>query len=153
MQIQTNNMTSPNFNGLIIKKNIINDLPKLLKNHENLLRNNVIDGDCFNSAYGTVRPNRMLEQVQKNQQNNKKTDIIIGYFRFSLNPFKNKIPGIALKKGNKTILKEKLEADIATINFDPDNNFLSKREIRSKMYEQFSQAEKIADLIEKFSTK
>lgn len=151
MQIQTN-MNSPQFSGLIIKKNIIQDLPMILKNHENILRNNVGDGDSFSSAYGTVRPKRMLELVHTNQEKNKNTHIVIGYFRFGLNPFKNKTPGIALKKGNKTILKEKLETDITIRNNEDDKKFLTKREILSKMYEQFSQAEKIANLIEKFSS-
>lgn len=99
MKIQ-DKISTQEFKGLKIKKNILKDLDNICTNHEKLLRQNVNGRDEFVSNYGMVLPKRMLQKVADNQKKNKITDIVFGYFRFGLNPFKKKEAGIAIQKGH-----------------------------------------------------
>lgn len=152
MKIQ-DKISTQEFKGLKIKKNILKDLDNICTNHEKLLRQNVNGRDEFVSNYGMVLPKRMLQKVADNQKKNKITDIVFGYFRFGLNPFKKKEAGIAIQKGHKTLLKEKLDT---SVYFEKKQELavdFSGYKVRSNLYDKFSQAEDIANHIEKFSQK
>lgn len=154
MEITKKNNTS--FTALRIKKNIINDLPQIYKTHEQILRREVEETDKFISAYGTVLPERMLKKVSANQKDNKQANIVFGKFRFGFTPFRKKEPGIAIEKGNHTIMKKPLGNEVYRENRRiphsvPNSYRTLTYEYRSRMYDQFEEAEKIANSLEKFS--
>jgi len=154
MEIRDYN-SSTSFTALRIKKNILKDLPGIYKKHEYQLRHDIEEPDKFVSVYGTVLPEVMLNKVIDNQKNNKLIDIVLGKFRFSHNPFAKKEPGIAIKKDFFTIQKNKLDTDIYRINSRLSNATAHYRslnyEFRSGMYDQFQEAENIANSIAGFS--
>ena len=76
-----NKYTHPvSFTALKIKKNIIKDLPEILKQHEMYLKLAVAPNDEFISKYGTITPAKMLDKVDQNQKDNSLINIVLGYF-------------------------------------------------------------------------
>lgn len=150
-----NKYTPPiSFAALKIKKNIIQDLPEILKQHELYLRLAVAPNDEFISTYGTTTPTKMLEKVTQNQKNNNLFNIVIGYFRFGKNPFGEKIAGIAIEKQNKTVIKQPLDLSISRTNsrldsFASSNTY--KSDVRSNLFDQFEQAENMVTRLTEFT--
>ncbi|MBO5446296.1 hypothetical protein J6A34_02185 [bacterium] len=148
-----NKYTHPvSFTALKIKKNIIKDLPEILKQHEMYLKLAVAPNDEFISKYGTITPAKMLDKVDQNQKDNSLINIVLGYFHFGKNPFSERVAGIAIEKGNKTIIKQPLDFSIKKDNSRVDSFSSSdtfKSDVHSSLFDQFEQAE---DLVKQLST-
>ena len=154
MEIDNKYTPQVSFAALKIKKNIVQDLPDILKQHELYLRLAVAPNDEFISKYGTTTPTKMIEKVTQNQKDNNLYNIIIGYFRFGKNPFSEKVAGIAIEKQNKTVIKQPLDFSITRTNTRTDSFASSntyKSDVRSNLFDQFEQAENMVSRLTEFT--
>lgn len=145
-----NKYTPQSFTALKFKQNIVQDLPAILKQHDEILRFGVGTNDVFVSRYGTILPEKMLEKVRQNQEQNNLVNIVLGYFKFGKNIFSEPVAGIAIESNNKVVFKQPLNTNIERINtrsndLSKENSFVS--EVRSCLYEQIANAEDIVKKI------